>query len=610
MSEFGDIVIDGKPFRVNLPSYSTRDIVDFAPRATVPGNSYVMADLGLYQPLVQTDWQHGIGFHWYSDAAGYMRTVGNIDTRHDGLVMMFTEPEASDTNNNAKTGGTVFNGNWYTWGAAGLRKYSGGTWTSIYSASAVNYALNVGDYLLFCPDGGRIQKMDTSDVVTNAGLDANASDYKWLIVHNGFIYAGKDGTNRIHYTDKSDASDLEGTTSDPGTIYCGVGNIPTIGAIVYSGSLYVSRQDGMWQIGEDNIARRVLDYSDSISANNFRDMTSLNGYVYFPIRDKIIQWNGVRVADITPSRITDEFPYITYSSFRNFMTNDKFMLCTGRTTETVYTESLLAWDGVGWHRLTDFLSSSTASCTMLEFDQQNNYLWYHVDDSTDKTYFIRLNNNSYPYANFPTSGQHSLITSRNDMGFRRIEKSMTSMFVEARNVNANRYIDVYYSIDGGADVYWDRIKSNGMTELHFPGGFPTVEFSNIVFRFDFVTDTATQSPVLESYTINFIMRPMTRAGYTFDVVAATGFEMEGRQDERTSAEIFKDLMQIRNSTAPVRFIGLYGEEILGYLTSVRSVPTYRTLNMEDGGQNYIELVINCSFVEMESVDIYAHKEEG
>jgi hypothetical protein len=597
--EIGDIYIDRKPFRINLPSYATKDVVDFAPRATVPGNSYVMSDLGLYQPLLQTDWQHGFGFHWYSDSSGYLSTVGNIDTRHDGLTMLYTKSTSSDTNNNIKRGSTTFNGALYTWGDAGLRKFESDTWSAPYTDAAVNYALNTGDYLLFAPNGARLKKIDTSGTITDAGLDADSSDYIWMIIHNGFIYAAKDGTNRIHYDSDPGAAALEGTTDDPGAIYCGVGNQPLLGAIVYSGNLYVSRTDGLWMIGEDNIARRVLDYSDAVSSDNFRSMISLNGYLFFPIRDRVIQWNGVRVAEVTPNRITDEFPYVVYGRFSHFISNDKFVLCIGRTNQNEYTESLLAWDGVGWHKLMDVATDGVGTCTMLSYDSVHNRLWYHIDDTADATYYIPLQNNTYPYLDFPTTGQHSLITSRMDMGFRRITKSMTSMFVEARNVTDTRYISIWYSIDGEEFVEWERVTSPGMIELHSPGGFATKEFNYIVFRFDFITDASTQSPILESYTINFIMRPETRVGYSFDIVAASGYEMEGHVDERTSTEIFEDVMNLRNSKSPVEFTGLLGETILGYLTSVRSQPVYRTLSMEGGGQNYIEYVISCSFVEME-----------
>jgi hypothetical protein len=601
MDEFEDIILDGKNYRINPRTYQSKDIIDFAPRASVPNGSVFMSDLSLYQPLVQTDWRHGFGFHWYSDSAGYLRTVGNVDTRQNGLVMLYTTSVFSESNNNQKDGLVAFNGSIYAWGAAGLRKFTtGGGWTSIYSTGPVNFALSAGDYLFFCPDGARIKKMSTAEVVTDAGVDVNSTDYKWLIIHNGYIYAGKDGTNRIHYDSNPDLSQLEGTTADPGIIYCGIGNVPTIGAIVYAGQLYVARQDGLWLVGEDKIARNVIDYTDTVSSSNFRSMAVINGLLVFSIRDRIVQWNGARVSDITPERITDVFPYVTYGRFDNFVTVDNFLYCTARTNETTYDEDMLVWDGVGWHKLTSLITDSTTdTVSMLEFDVVNNRLWWHLVAAADTTSYIQLQDqSSMPYANFPTTGTHSLITSRVDMGFRQVKKSMQSLNMEVRNVTSLRYIRVYYSLDGNDWVFWADVTQNGITELKLPGGFNTIEFDYVILRFDFITNIADQSPILESYTLRFIMRPDVRWGYSFDIIASTGTESEGMADERTAAEIKEELRQIRDSKAPVSFRGLAGEEVYGYLTSLKEQPVYRTLASDGTGSVYLEFSLSCNFVQM------------
>jgi hypothetical protein len=598
MNDTADIYLDGKPYKVNLATYQGKDIIDFAPRASVPNGSVFMSDLSLYQPLVQTDWRHGFGFHWYVDSAGYMRTVGNIDTRQNGLAMLFTAAVTADTQNFVKEGFVNFAGVLWSYGLGGLKKWvSGTTWTTVI-ATAVTLALPAGDYM-FILSTNRIQKMTAAEVVTDAGADANSTDFHWAIIHNGYIYAGKRNTNQIHYDSNADLSQLEGTTADPGTIYCGLGNIPTLGAIVYAGQLYVARHDGLWLIGEDKVARNVLDYSDTYSADNFRSMAVINGLLVFAIRDRIVQWNGARVSDITPERLTDVFPFVTYGRFDNFMVFDNFLFCTARTNETTYTESLICWDGVGWHKLLDQVTNGADIVTAMDYDVIHGYIWYHVQATADVTYYIPTQaQSSLPYAAFPTTGTHSLITSRMDMGFRQVKKSMQSLNVEVQNVNATRYVRVYYSLDGASWVFWADVKNNGITELEFPGGFRTIEFNYALLRFDFITDTATQSPVLESYTLRFIMRPDVRWGYSFDIISSMNPEIEGMQDERTAAEIKADIRLVRDSKAPVAFIGLAGEEVYGYLTSVKEQPVYRTLSPDGSGEAYLEFVLSCNLVQM------------
>ncbi len=596
--ETGDIKIGGKDFRIDFASWRGKDVIDFAPRASVPGGSFVMADLGLFQPLVQTDWRHGFGFHWYSDAMGYMSTTGNIDTRQEGIAMLFTKGTSSDTNNNSKSGMVTFNGAVYTWGAAGVRKFAAGSWTSIYSSAAVNFALATADYLFFCPDGARIQKMDTAGTITNAGLDANATDYKWLIIHNGYIYAAKDGSNAIHFDNSTTLASLQGNASDTNRILVGIGSGPTLRAIVYNGNLYVAKSDGVWMIGEDRIARRMLDFSAEDSSVNLRSWSVINGFIVMPLRDRILQWNGARVSDITPHKINDVFPYISYGRFDNFTAVGDFLYITARTNEATYAVHLLCWDGVGWHKLADLLTNGTDTISMLAYEAINNRLWYHLDATADATYYIPFQDRStFPYADFPTSGTHSLITSRIDAGFRRVKKSMSHLIVEARNVSATYYIRVYYALDGGSWILWKDITAPGIIELTSPGGARTREFNYIQFRFDFITASATNSPILEGFTMRFIMRPVTRMGYNFVVIAANQISTGMYEDSRTSQEIIDDLFSLRNSIMPVDLIDIRGHTHTGYVTAIQEMPVARTVG-QSGAEADIEYRYTVNFVEV------------
>ena len=38
-----------------------------------------------------------MGFSWHTDESGYLCTNGNVDTRHDGIVMLFTNSTSSET---------------------------------------------------------------------------------------------------------------------------------------------------------------------------------------------------------------------------------------------------------------------------------------------------------------------------------------------------------------------------------------------------------------------------------------------------------------------------------------------------------------------------------
>lgn len=801
----GDITLDKYKFKIDVATYKERDIVDFAPRATVPGGSVVMSDLGLYQPLVQSDWRHGFGFQHYTDPSGYSNTSGNVDTRQDGVAMLYTNKVESDTDNANKEGFTRFGSNLWSWGGGGLRKYNGSTWsahsfsgiehylTTQSSASAadsltfkhtiptfgqnkilivslgirtnvavssvtfngdalvqeatvgtapkseiwyllnpdsgehdvvvtlasatsltagarsylyvdqddplgivastsgtgtsasinvtgytgetvidsfakqgastdnlvmgavqtsqilqsvgtttsmqgagsyepgiasttmswtwtnsrayaimgvaikpatqsftgdVNFAFSNGNYLFYCPDNDRIRRISAAGVDSLAGLDGDSIDFNWMAIQNGYMYAGVEGTNQVHYDSTDDLSELEGSTDDPGTIYCGMGNLPLRGAIVYGGSLYVARTDGLWVIGEDGISRRAIDFSNETSENNFRSMAVINGFLIFPVRDKVLQWNGTRVNDITPLKLSDTYPYKTYGRFDNFVSVDNFLYMTARTNDSTYTESLICYDGIGYHKLTDLITDGTGEVSAMGYDSSLNRLWIHVDNDADKTYYIQLQSTSpFPYPYFPTTGTHSLYTSYMDMGFRRVKKSMVSMFVSTTNTSQTQYIKVYYKLDNETLwVHWDDIVTPGMIELKYPGGERTREFNRAQFRFDFVTDATDSSPILEEYTLRFLMRPDVSYGYNFWVIAQDYGQFGESQDERRAIEVREQLLSLRDSKRPIKFIDLIGETHYGYITAVTGNPVVRSADDEFAAE-VIEYAFQINFVE-------------
>jgi hypothetical protein len=804
MNKLGDIILNSKPYRISRGT--SKDLTDFSPRGT---GTQSASELGLYQPIEQTDWRHGFGWQWWTDEMGYQVTDGNIDTRQDGIVMMSTASTSSDTDNAVKEGFVTWNGAVWAWGASGLRKYDAGygigatsdVWGNVFSVAdldsysitlqpptadtyisksaattnygtsttllvgeandasdavcrsllkfdfsdipkgavvttatlsvyltssakatnnrvmsayrmkqdwnvqsatwnvyitgknwatagaqgandyfstaigtvnvvagegagwkditldaatvqamivaspetsirnsgimlsvatesndqyafasgnngtaanrpklvidytspaigatdTVRFAYPAGDYLFYCPDGWRIRKINKEDKHTYAGNDANARDYKWMVLHNGFLYAGRDNSNRVHRDSTSDLSDLEGTTADPDVIYVGNTNdrYATIGAVSYAGNLYVSRADGLWMIGEDKIARRVLDFSAESSDDNFRSMAVYNGYLMFPIRDRFYQWNGARLSDVTPPRITDSFPYTTYGRFDNLVAAGKFLYCTARTNESTYNEDLLVWDGVAWHKLMR-LATSTDTITAMGYDASRNYMWYHKQATADITYYIPFQAHSdFPYAAFPTTGTHSLITSRIDAGFRRVKKSTPSMLVEAKNVNATRYITVQYSLDGGTWTTWGNIIANGITELTLS---TTIEYFQIRLKFIFVTDTAAQSPILESYTLRFLMRPDEFYGWAYTIPIAKGQDVGVGMQVLPTHDIITNLKTARASKSPITLIDEFGETYKVYVTSLSS--EIIEWDKDDGGTYpNVEKVIQLNLTE-------------
>jgi hypothetical protein len=262
-----------------------------------------------------------------------------------------------------------------------------------------------------------------------------------------------------------------------------------------------------------------------------------------------------------------------------------------RTNESSYSESIFAWDGVGFHRVTTpVLSSTTANITMLFYDALNNRLWYHVDTSTavQTTSYIQFNSNStFPYASFPTTGTHALYTSRIHAGYRRIPKSAVRLLVDARNIRIGSgtapvtSIVVDYSLDGSTSwVRWGTVKMDGVTEFRSPGGLNSVEFNDIQLRFTLSTASSAQTPVLEGWVLMGMLRPATAWGYSFNVLIT---------DKRAKQQ----LRNARNSTAPIHLITLLNEDVYGYITSLNETQVEPSAE----SKSEMEAIVRINFVE-------------
>jgi hypothetical protein len=618
----GTVQINGERYRVDLASYRMKDITDFAPRASVAGGSVVHSELGLYQPYMKTDWRHGFGFIWETDEQGYLDTEGYIDTRHDGIVMLMSQINSSETTNAAKFGYRVFNGKFYTYGhgaggqgaagISGVMEYDGGSWTEFLGVGGadfgdVNYILPTKDYLFVFPDGGRVQKVATDDTATNAGVNASSTDYKWAVIHGGYVWAGKDNSGLVFRSSEADLSDLAGDIADdPDAVIVGGGRWKTLTAISWMGRLLVATREGLYEIGEDLKARKMLDFSGQESGANFRFLGVYNNRLVFPIRDSLFSWNGVTLQDITPRTISDQFPYRTYGRFINFAVTDRYMFTIGRTSDGTFEEHLLCYDGVGWHKLMEPVTNGSDDITALGYDSVNHYLWMHIRSASDITYYIKLRAQSeFPEADFATSGTHAVISSRIAMGFPRVTKSVSSIIIEAENVTADRYLIVYYALDSGGWVEWGgsgngRIITDGVTELTNPTGHDgsSIEFNWMQVKVEFVTDSAAQSPVLEGFTLRFIMRPKTLWGHSFTIPMGTLQKMGAGRALTTGKQMRDALMLARKSGAPVKYVDPWGDEYKVYLSSVDiQIVEYHT-RMQKGGDPDFEMVSNVNIAEL------------
>lgn len=848
------IEIEGKPYHIEVGSWKARDVTDFSPKTSVPGTGAVFGDLQMYQPIAMNNWQHGLGFIWHDDEAGYLSTDGNIDTRHKNVITLFTDGTSSETNNNIKEGGLSFGSDFFTWGAAGVRRYASAAWTGInvqrpivdansegsatgiadlgtltvshtvttegssralivmvcvdaaaadftdvatmetnitatynsvamtviagsagistlgviafhlvnpaigandivvtfdtgggtteavvlgtsfiyvnqttpvgtitestgtaaavtiadtddddqnlnvlmlgilqseattalsvgtasspanptiqgqddittatdimlacltlqattadptpsfvptwtnsvafaacilpiqtISEVAVDFLFENGEYVFAAPDAQRIMKSTTGyEDYDQAGGNNASNDYSWMEMHGGYIFAGKTAEAQIYFDSNSNLSSLFGDPADDSDeLTAGPGTVGTIFGTSFLEKLAVARTDGLWVIdGPEQLvvsgtvteiwtSKRTLNFKNLRSSVNFRSVATWGGSLYFTIQDKILyEWNGAKLQNITPGPITDSWEYVNYHRFDNFTPFGDWLLLSARTSESTYTESILAWDGVGFHKLLDPITDGDGAITMIAIDTANNYVWYHVNKptaSTNTTYYVEYQADSdFAFANFPITGTHQITTSRIHAGFRRVDKSMPALWIETDNLTADRTIVVQYAIDDEtAFRTWETLTTNGEHVLYLPQNKNTEEFHYIRLRFVLDSDVTGQTPVLEAFALMVMMRPDFTMGYTFDVIGGNAMTSGMFEDDRTGYSIMHDLREARNKKYPIPLTTIFGDEVLGYLTSITENAVEYEPDDTEGGEINILQIIRCNFVETMTVD--------
>jgi len=587
MAVRGHISLGGKEYVIDLRGYKRRDIIDFSPRVSAPGGS-VYSELGLYQTLNLENFQGGFGYPWHSASHPnvYLRTEGNIDTRHSNAVQLFTNYTLSDSDVSAD-GFIEFGGDIWAYSTDGVQKYvsSGAAWSSDALTDSVMDMWHNGYYLFAARESDTIVYGGTDAAAdsdwTEAGLDTDQKGAKWIQHHDGFVYAGKHSASEGHLVFYDDSIILSSmhliSSDDPTAIPFGHPGMQVEKPISYRGDFLGPRPDGLYRM--DNTrdgARVVIDYRDQTSTANFRSLAVHNGQLVYPIRDELWQWNGVRTVPITPPKISHEHPYVTYGEFDNFVVVGRFLFMTAKTSHDTYEIHILCYDGVGWHKMMEPITDGSSTIGAMYYDPYNNYLWFDLNGEACYIPFRELSD--YAYDDYPVTGSHALITSKIAAGYKRVVKSTPSVIMEGDNCTTGHYLELSYMLDNdtgwkawGADSgVTNVLTSDGVKVFDDPlgTGETTLEYKNISYRVDFVSSDSTGTPILEGLYPRVLMRPDTLYGWSITVKAAEAAQFGTVVSDKTAKEIVDELKAFRDSKAPLPFVDIYEDEYQVYVSSV------------------------------------------
>lgn len=427
--------------------------------------------------------------------------------------------------------------------------------------------LQIGDYIgSNYPSRYRWRVTKITDN-THATISLQTSSF-FALSNASFQYRWRDTLTylAVHFWALVDGADAEGGgVADPDAILIGPGGYHCAGMVSFNGALYVARADGVWAIDETvtpPIARRVLDYSGEASQDNFKVFIAWRGRLYFNIGNSLYSYTGSTVSNVTPPNFDLNFPPNGFGGFEAACYRGSYLFVLAQYGYPALGGCVLAFDGTGWHRLYDVTKTPWA----LFYSPSIDAMFVCDEGNLTRVQFQQLS--ELPYANFPTSNDHYLNLSEIDAGFRRVTKSFAEVAIEANNLLAPyRYVGVSYSADGGAWQTLGNATVSGVTELQMN---PTVEANKLEVRLNLKTGDATQSPIVRNVAVKYMVRPNVLYGHRLTVLGADEVHMLDGRTLKASSEVQRAwLRAARNSKAPVTFVTPFGEERVGYMSTLQ-----------------------------------------
>ena len=205
-------------------------------------------------------------------------------------------------------------------------------------------------------------------------------------------------------------------------------------------------------------------------------------------------------------------------------------------------------------------------------------LWFGNDNDISYIKLTDINDSTYRFA---TSGLR--YTVKYTFGDWQ-NKDFPKILVAGKGtLSAARYIDVYYSVDGGAFSALDidsatmRLNSDGLFTFYLP---LAVVGREVQFRFNFTGDSTSAPPEI-SYFEPFAVPQSKKIPINVIQLHLVADEIGGeRMEVRTAAQQLSDLHTLDESSSPLKASGPWGEDKDMWLKSLKLVSVVQEPDVE------------------------------
>ena len=236
----------------------------------------------------------------------------------------------------------------------------------------------------------------------------------------------------------------------------------------------------------------------------------------------------------------------------------------------------------------DALVTLLGTMSAAGYSRNGNRLMVNANSTTIARRQISLRD--VPFETYDLFGEFETSDYTGDLPF--MQKAFRSLNVEARNLSVSssgaddlvgRKINVSYSVDKGATyVVLGTVTVSGRTNLPFAptsqttfSDTATINANSMRIKFQLVRGgTATKSPVLVRYSVDFLNRPLATHAHTVTLrLGSTMSLRDGTLESVSVNERLHFLQDVEDAESPIRFIDMMGRHYLVYITKTSIIKT-------------------------------------
>ena len=346
----------------------------------------------------------------------------------------------------------------------------------------------------------------------------------------------------------------------------------------YNGNPHVGKPEGLFEYDGTTVRNRLAELGFRLNSENSRGGKPARGKLYIPVGPALWEYTADAVqTEGKPTRSAEVIaPAITKASNNEVRGKIKDLwpdvdFLWGILAAQSGNYYLVAYDynptaGQGWHQVSQTGTTAVTALGRFQDSSGNPRIWYSEGTSAPKYFLLPLDAIN-PYADtayrYASSGDIYLPVEGDT--FEDVSKAQLSYKFEVDNVTSARYVELSYSLDGGADTALRRITSTGLSSVFFPS---STQGRRIQLHLHMVTDSFSQTPRVLPYSRHYQLRFERKKKWSFQIDASRLVGPNVAKDELRQLEAIESA---RDSVTPVTFVDKDNRTWTVFVTKIGNV---------------------------------------